>query len=61
MCEEAGIDSKDIIGFTPRTTLNRLMVENDVPIEYIRVQFRLKPFDPMAVYIALGAAPHGRG
>ena len=48
MCEEAGIDSKGISGYTPRATLHRLMLESAVSIELLRFQLRLKP--PQSVY-----------
>ena len=40
MSEEAGIDSKDIGGYTPRATLKRLMRERGTPLAKIRFQLR---------------------
>ena len=51
MCEEAGIDSTDISGYTPRATLQRLMVEKKAPVEAIKVQLRLKAPAAMEVFI----------
>ena len=43
MCEEAGIDPKDVSGYTPRATLHRILVEERAPIEIRHRQLRLKP------------------
>ena len=51
MCEEAGIDSRDISGHTPRATLRRLMVEQEYPEHAIEAQLRLKPPEMSAVYL----------
>ncbi len=51
MCEEAGIDSTDISGYTPRATLNRFMVEEGAPVNTIAAQLRLKPPNTLAMYI----------
>ena len=51
MCEEAGIDSKDISGFTPRATLSRVMNEKGVSTDDMRAQLRMKPADPSWVYM----------
>ena len=51
MCEEVGIDSKDISGYTPRATLNRLLAEMKAPVDAIKAQLRLKPPETMAAYM----------
>ena len=51
MCEEVGIDSEDISGYTPRATLQRLMVEQKAPVDSIKAQLRLKPPALMAMYM----------
>ena len=43
MCEEAGIDPKDVSGHTPRATLHRFLLEERAPIELRHRQLRLKP------------------
>ena len=43
MCEEAGIDPKDVSGHTPRATLHRFLLEERAPIELRHQQLRLKP------------------
>jgi len=50
MCEEAEIDSKDISGDTPRATLQRVMVENNAPVDAVNAQLRLKPPLIPAIY-----------
>ena len=42
MCEEAGIDSEDISGYTPRATLRRIMDENQTSLDEYGWQLRLK-------------------
>ena len=42
MCEEAGIDSEDISGYTPRATLRRIMDENQTSVNVYGLQLRLK-------------------
>ena len=51
MCEEAGIDSKDVSGYTPRATLIRLLFEEKAPDNFIAARLRLKPHDTLAVYM----------
>ena len=51
MCEEAGIDPKDISGHTTRATLQRLMVDNGAPVDAVKAQLRLKPPAIPAMYI----------
>ena len=41
MCEEAGIDSTDVSGHTPRATLYRLMMEEEAPVAMLHQQLRL--------------------
>ena len=53
MCEEAGIDSKDISGDTPRATLQRLMVDNGAPEDAVRAQLRLKLPASSGMYILM--------
>ena len=42
MSEEAGIDSKDIGGYTPRATLYRLLLARGTPMDEIKFQLRLR-------------------
>lgn len=51
MCEEAGINSTDISGYTPRATLQRLMVDNKAPVDAVKVQLRLQPPAMTEMYI----------
>ena len=57
MCEEAGIDSSDINGHTPRATLVNLMTENGAPFEVIQKQCRLLSTSALSAYYA--SAPYG--
>ena len=51
MCEEAGLDSTDINGHTPRATLFRLMVEKGAPVDMPQRQLRLKQRSVAQKYI----------
>ena len=53
MCEEAGIDSKDISGHTTRATLERLMFDNGAPVDAVKAQLRLKPPAIPGTYIRI--------